>query len=592
MITQEIVTALMTDKEILRHESDYQKEIIERYEALENHFSDDYPEEFLESTRPNEDAWMKDYRRHVWECPTHSAISRVENLLHKIRQADDFRISFEESEVETGIPKERAFKKYLTTDMPVVGNLEDWTFQLFQKAYLSDPNSLVFVGPNVNDLEYENVDFSRPYPQIIESEQLLKVTDDYVFFELDYDSDSYQTERTAIGIDKTSVWIIKWNEKDQTQEEIKYDLFVRPNVWKEFPIHKVGTVASEIEDRVVIWDSILTGALSSWNIALRRADDNEIIWVKYAYPKEWEISSGTCKTCKGFGRTMGANNSYSDCKTCSGTGNISTETPFNKLVINVTKSNALNPDNPTIPVPPMGIVERPLDVIKEFRTEIEIQIERGFKALGLENLYQVPLSTSGESKIQDKKEVHTFLYQIAVVYVTIYEWVALQCHNQIYGPLSESGTLNIEKAMKALPTVTIPTEFDILSAAAIADSLALAKEKNFGPEIINGLERDLLIKQYGENSDAVRRQRILNILDPLPNLKPDEKALYKEAGLVSELDALISVKLPSYINRLVATDPKWWEKPYEEMAADVQKSALAEMENIKAVNVGRLEFNA
>lgn len=591
MVTQEVVTAIMTDKKILMHESEYQEEIIERYKALKNHFSDDYPELFLESTRPNEDEWMKKYRRHVWECPTHPAISRVENLLHKIRQADDFRISFEESEVETSIPKERAFKKYLTSDMPVVGNLEDWTFQLFQKTYLSDPNALVFVGPDVNELEYTE-DFSRPYPQIICSKQILKVSDTYAFFEIGHYEDYHKEERTAIGIDKTSVWIIKWNAKDQVDEQIKYDLIIRPNVWKEYPIKKVGTIASEIEDKTVVWDSILTGALSSWNIALRRADDNEIIWIKYAYPKEWEISSGTCKTCRGFGYILGQNNTQSECKSCGGAGNISTETPFNKLVINATKANALNPDVPTIPVPPMGIVERPLDVIKEFRAEIEIQIERGFKALGLENLFQVPLSTSGESKIQDKKEVHTFLYQIAVVYTSMYEWVALQCHNQIYGPLSTSGVVNIEKAIKALPKVTIPTEFDILSASAISDSLALAKDKGFGPEIINGLERDLLVKQYGENSDAVRRQSILNILDPLPNLKPDEKALYKEAGLVSELDALISVKLPAYINRLVATDPKWWEKSYEEMAADVNAAAVAELANIQAANVGRLEFNA
>lgn len=581
----------MTDKKILMHESEYQEEIIERYKALKNHFSDDYPELFLESTRPNEDEWMKKYRRHVWECPTHPAISRVENLLHKIRQADDFRISFEESEVETSIPKERAFKKYLTSDMPVVGNLEDWTFQLFQKTYLSDPNALVFVGPDVNELEYTE-DFSRPYPQIICSKQILKVSDTYAFFEIGHYEDYHKEERTAIGIDKTSVWVIKWNAKDQVDEQIKYDLIIRPNVWKEYPIKKVGTIASEIEDKTVVWDSILTGALSSWNIALRRADDNEIIWIKYAYPKEWEISSGTCKTCRGFGYILGQNNTQSECKSCGGAGNISTETPFNKLVINATKANALNPDVPTIPVPPMGIVERPLDVIKEFRAEIEIQIERGFKALGLENLFQVPLSTSGESKIQDKKEVHTFLYQIAVVYTSMYEWVALQCHNQIYGPLSTSGVVNIEKAIKALPKVTIPTEFDILSASAISDSLALAKDKGFGPEIINGLERDLLVKQYGENSDAVRRQSILNILDPLPNLKPDEKALYKEAGLVSELDALISVKLPAYINRLVATDPKWWKKSYEEMAADVNAAAVAELANIQAANVGRLEFNA
>jgi hypothetical protein len=145
---------------------------------------------------------------------------------------------------------------------------------------------------------------------------------------------------------------------------------------------------------------------------------------------------------------------------------------------------------------------------------------------------------------------------------------------------------------KALPQITIPTEYDILSADAIAQSLALAKDKGFGPEIINGLERDLLVKQYGENSESVKRQRIINILDPLPNLTPTDKTLYREAGMVSDLDAIISVKLVSYINRFVSLNDKWWNKTFEEMRNDLIEAGTADLQSIRSSRVNTIDIEA
>jgi len=590
MIDIRIIQDLMADKAAIHGNSEYREEIIERYEALKNHFDEDYPEVFLNSTRPNEEGWMKDYRRHVWESPSTSAIKRVENLIHKIRQADDFKIDFNESEVDTAIPKERSLKKYLTEGMPVVNNLEDWVFQLFQNAYLSDPNSRVFVGPDIYKLE-ETTDFTNPYTQIICSERIVKVGDDYIFIDLTEEHQSGVKKHKIVGIDSSSAWFISWTDEDVKEDYINYTLFERPKIFKSYPVNKVGTVMSEVEAETVVWDSVLVGALPSWNQALRRADDNNIIWIKYAYPKEWELSSGSCKKCKGTGNVAGSNEQQT-CKSCGGAGHTSTETPFNKLVINVARNTPNDLPSAQIPTPPMGIVERPLDVIKEFREEIDYQITKGLKALGLENLYLTPLATSGESKIQDKKEVHTFLYQIAVVYVSMYEWCAKQIYIQRYGAASGSGLISESQIEKALPKVTVPTEFDILSAAAIADALAQAKDKKFGPEIINGLERDLIIKQYGENSDAARRNKILTALDPLPNLSPEEKTLYKESGLVDELDALVSVKLPAYVTRFASQDPKFWDKSFDEMDKMIRDKAKAELDSIKSAMVSRIDFEA
>ena len=54
MIDIRIIQDLMADKAAIHGNSEYREEIIERYEALKNHFDEDYPEVFLNSTRPNE----------------------------------------------------------------------------------------------------------------------------------------------------------------------------------------------------------------------------------------------------------------------------------------------------------------------------------------------------------------------------------------------------------------------------------------------------------------------------------------------------------------------------------------------------------
>ena len=112
MLTQEDLIAILSNPKKINFQTDYHEEVREIYEALENHFDDDYPRRLLESTRPNEEEWMKLERERVWECPSRVPIKRVENLLTKIRQADDFRINWLENEIQTGIAQENSFRDY------------------------------------------------------------------------------------------------------------------------------------------------------------------------------------------------------------------------------------------------------------------------------------------------------------------------------------------------------------------------------------------------------------------------------------------------------------------------------------------------
>lgn len=583
MLTQEYIIEVLRDPKKVNFQTDYHEEVREIYEQLEYHFDDDYPRKLLESSRPNEENWMKMERERVWECPSRVPIKRVENLLSKIRQADDFRINWLENEIETGIAQDNSFRDYCEYKLPVYKSLEDWLFQTFQKFYLSDPNSLIWVAPKCDDIR-EGINLDKPFPQIIESEAIVEIGDDYAIWLIEHDkSKGY---RYFGAQDSTTFYYITLKDRTaDTDAVLTIDAF--PN-FTSYPIHSVGSVVYEVEDYTVIFESILQAAIPEWNQALRRADDNNILWIKQAYPKEWEYKSASCKTCKGSGRGKG---SETTCKSCNGSGNDVVETPFQKIVISIPKTNALTNENQltNIPTPPAGIIERDLDTIKEFGIEIQLRLYNGMRALGLEYLFENPLAVSGEAKIQDKKEVHTFLYQVAVHYVTIYSWVAKELYLQKYAVLPN--LLIDERIEQNLPQITIPTDFDIYTAAEIADALAMARDKGFGPEISNGLERDLLIKQYGEGSMAVKKNEIRQKLNPLPNYKPDEIALLKESGLVSDEDAMLAVKIDYFTNLLAAQDENWWEKDFLQKKADLEALAKAEAEKISQKQIGRVDFN-
>ena len=582
MLTVEKITEILTDDEKVNFRTDYQEEVKEVYEALKNHFDDDYPKHLLNSTRPNEEAWMKLERERVWECPSRVPIKRVENLLTKIRQADDFRINWLENEMQTGIAKDNSFRDYCEKFLPVYGNLEDWLFQTFQRFYLSDPNALIWVAPKCDDIR-EGINLDRPFPQIIESEDIIEIGENYAVWMIE--DDKKKGIKYYGACDETTFFYI--TVKSKTQKEAASISFEVYPIFTAFPIHTIGSVVYEVEDYNVIYESIVQAALPEWNQALRRADDNNILWIKQAYPKEWEYKSTTCKTCKGTGRGKG---NETTCRTCNGSGNDVVETPFQKIVISIPKTNALTNEGQltSIPTPPAGIIERDLATIKEFGLEIQQRLYNGMRALGLEYLFESPLAVSGEAKIQDKKEVHTFLYQVAVHYVTIYTWTAKQLYLQKYAALPN--LMTEERIDQNLPKLTIPTDFDIYTAAEIANALAMARDKSFGPEISNGLERDLLIKQYGEGSMAVKKNEIRNNLNPLPNYKPDEIALLKESGLVSDVDAMLAVKIDYFTNLLAAQDENWWNKTFLEKKADLETMAQAEAEKIKQNQIARVDF--
>jgi hypothetical protein len=130
-----------------------------------------------------------------------------------------------------------------------------------------------------------------------------------------------------------------------------------------------------------------------------------------------------------------------------------------------------------------------------------------------------------------------------------------------------------EQVKNALPQITIPTNYDVLTSEVIGDMLAKARQGNFNPVIVNGIEIDYVEKLYGENSPQKNYLKILSALDPLPFKTVDEKTMLLQAQGCSKVDYILSANVASFVMQLTEDNPDWVNKELKEQRVDVTRMA-------------------
>lgn len=592
----ELLKSLLDDQ-IRNGKTEYIREARHKAEQLEWHFEDKYPDKLLHAQHPSEEEWMKDYRRNRWQPPTKVSTGRVFNFLQKIQQADDFKIRWETDYTKTGIAEKvgninNTLKNYVTGGMPRIHNLETWLFNVFLKTYLQDANAIVAILPRLDDFienpsEYPMLDFSKPFPQTWESEDLIYEDDEWVIVEVEEWKD-YNGRKWCQYLAITKVGLFLFRQTKMTHEPDPFDIYLVPFDFPRLPVIKAGSVIYEEEEGHLIYDSVLAPCLPAWNEVLYRTDDLNILYAVHALPQKWALKLSPCKTCNGSGETYNHKHEKTSCGKCNGSGRASSS-PFGLLEINIDRVSAINP-NPTIPpIPPAGYIERPTDAVKLFQEDIMYKEFQGLKAIGLEILGQIPSNQSGIAKEYDRKELNTFCFSVCVHLSGVYEMVCYHILNQRYKSLFDSGLMTEEKVMNALPKVTIPTDFDVLTSSAISMMLSEARKSGYNPIIVHGLESDYVEKLYGENSPQKIFLKVNNALDPLPFRTTEEKVMLVAQGGCSKRDFVLSSNLTSFIMQLSENDPMWVKKSLEEQRKDVD--ALAN-EKLAEINSGLVPLMA
>ena len=583
-----VLLSKLMDEEVRSGETEYIKEAREKAEVLEYHFENEYPEKLLNAQHPSEEPWMREYRKRRWQSPTMVCTGRVYQFLQKIQQADDFKIKWETDYDKTGIAEEvggknNTLKYYCQNEIPLYKDLETWLFNTFLKSYLADPNSVVAILPEIDEWikkpsEVKQLDWAKPYPHIFETEDLILETDSWVLLEVEEWKDKNKRKwKQYLAITKEG--LVLFRQISPFTDSSPFEVYEIPYSFEYLPVIKTGNIVYEEEDGHLIFDSVLTPCLPAWNEVLYRTDDLNILYAVHALPQKWALKLSPCKTCNGTGYRTNSQKERSDCGDCNGSGRASS-TPFSLLEINIDRNTAINPSPSVPPIPPAGYIERPIDSVKLFQEDILQKEFQGFKAIGLEILGQIPAAQSGIAKEFDRKELNTFCYSVCVHLSSVYRIAVYHILFQRYNSLFASALVDDEQVKQALPELTIPTDFDVLTSAVLGEMLAKARQGGFNPIIINGLEMDYVEKLYGENSIKKTYLQILSTLDPLPFKTVDEKTILLQSSGCTKLDYILSANLASFVTQLIDENPDWAESDMKIQRADVTKMAEAKLAEI------------
>jgi hypothetical protein len=585
-----VLLSKLLDRKVREGKHEYIETAREKAEELEYHFENEYPERLLHTQHPSEEPWMKDYRKRRWQAPTTTATGRVFTFLQKIQQADDFKITFESDYQKTGIAErislqDNTLKYYVDNELPKYGSLETWLFNVFLKTYLQDANAVILVLPDFEDFiknpaAVTTLDWTKPYPQTVESEHLIWEGEDYVIFKVDEYVDINRKKWDQF-MAVTTEGLMLFRQINQYTYDQPFQVYVIPYSFGYLPAIKVGNIIYEEEDGQLVFDSVLAPCLPAWNEVLFRTDDLNILWATHALPQKWALKMSPCKTCNGTGQRTNRKEERVSCNDCSGSGRASSS-PFGLMEINIDRVSAVNPNPIVPPVPPAGYIERPTETVKLFQEDILQKEFQGFKAIGLELLSQIPAAQSGIAKEYDRKELNTFCYSVTVHLATIYRKACFHIMLQRYNALFASSLMDSDKVQAALPQITVPTDFDVTTADMVAEQLSKAMVGKFNPLITAGIEQDYVEKLYGENSIQKTYLKILSQLDPLPFKTTDEKTILLSSNGCTQLDYILSANLAAFVMQKVDEDATWYDKPVQLQRADVYALALEKQMQIKS----------
>jgi hypothetical protein len=220
--------------------------------------------------------------------------------------------------------------------------------------------------------------------------------------------------------------------------------------------------------------------------------------------------------------------------------------------------------------------------LKFQKQEIDDDIYRGFQAIGLELLANVPAAQSGIAKQYDRKEINTFFFQVAIHLGYLIEEISEQIFLQRYASEIDNGLINKDQIKANIPTVVIPTDYDIITTEVLSANLSESIKSGFDPIITNGLTRQYTEKVFGENSYQLKLLKVKTIIDPLPYMTSEEKLVLKDSMGCSDLDYVTSAYLPAFVNQLLEADMMWLDKDRKVQREDVRKLAQEKLAEIKS----------
>ncbi len=538
-------------------------------------FGNPYFSRLIDMRRPSESDEIKAYRREIYLPQTKSPCFKVYNSLRKIVKSEDWKIDYSNTDVGKGVSDDQTLEEYCEKDYPYFNSIENWIYTYGFKQMLVDANALIYVLPLPKDDPNDEAEYYKPFSYVIHSKKVFDYKDnDFAVFESDtksvfMDGDTKREGIIVVVINRSGVW-----EARQTKGDMSFDLVQTHDFIKDFgkemeylPAWKLGGIDKEFSLDGRLYDSFIFPIIPGLDAAAREMSDSDAEVVQHVYSTMWYYSLQNCKQCNGTGK-VNKSGKQSLCTTCDGKG-IASKSPYNDMVLNPSTF-----DGEKMPTPPAGYITKQTDMVKLQAERIVNHIYNALSAVNMEWLSSMAQNQSGKAKEVDRDELNSYVYSIAYHLVeNIVKDVYYFINEFRYCKL----IADAQTREKQLPTIAIPSKFDILTSNILEQQMKSAMDSKADSEIIDQLELEYVQKKFPNEPDLRNRMKLKKSLDPFPRLTVDEKGALLLNKSADVIDVIVSNYLQPFIEQALFDEPKFMEFEF-----DKQKEKIYEYGQLKA----------
>jgi hypothetical protein len=523
----------------------------------------------IDMRRPSESLEIKAYRRNIYLPQTKSPCFKVYNSLRKIVKAEDWKIDYSKVEKNSKVADDENLEDYCESDYPFFDSIENWIYTYAFKQMLVDANALCYVIPLPKNDALDETEYYRPFSQIAPTLKVIDFKDnELAVFECDHKTmfieGGIECEGKIITIiTRAGVW-----EARQTKSDNSFSLTQTNDFIKDFgkemeylPAWKLGGIDKEFTIEGRLYDSFLFPIIPGLDAAAREMSDADAEVVQHVYSTMWYYSLQNCKTCSGSGKVL-KGGKQTICKDC--TNGVASKTPYTDMVLNPSTF-----DGEKMPTPPAGYITKQTDMVKLQAERIASHVYNALSAINMEWLSSMSQTQSGVAKEVDRDELNNYVYGIAYHLVeTLVKPIYYFVNEFRYCKVIVDG----EAREKQLPTIAIPSKFDILTSNILEQQMKSAMDSKADSEIIDQLELEYVQKKFPNEPDLRNRMKLKKSLDPFPRLTIDEKNNLALNKLADPLDLIVSNYLQPFIEMALFEDENFMTLDF-----DKQKEAIYKM---------------
>lgn len=565
----------------------FYKEACEQLVSFMYHSDGVYPRELIECRRPNEPLEVKEYREKIWKPKTKPTFSRLLSSLSKIRRSSDWNIKFPAEGDFPRIAEDETLEDYTTENFPYFTSFTNWVFDVLLKKQLTDPNAVILVVP-LNP-EAAETEYIKPYPFIFDSTWVIEwIEGESAILQRPEGCWYYGKGRDKkVAYQGKSYYVVNRDvieQWDQIDDKDNYSMVMSYQHGFGFmPAFKIGAAVMTTDGTHFLYESRISGIIPDLDEALRLYSDLQAGMVLHVFPEPWEFTQHECTDCKGTNRRPnpawfdGCPNEIPSTITCGKCQNgYIASGPYSKLLIRPT--NAMEGQQP-IPNPPKGYVEKDVQIIKIMKDSVREHIYDALASINFQFLDQTPLNQSGTAKEVDKEELNNTVHSIAEDLVRVMD----ECYKRFIWYRYSTLYPNPADLKAMQPAVTVPEQFDLLSAQFMQTELDNAKKAGLNPVITSAMEIEFSQKRFDSEPEVRDRLALVLRLDPLPNVTEDEKMSRLSNKGVTQLTYIISSNIQAFVQQAIEENPLFPTLTLKEQKAKMKEYAQVQVDEEAAL---------